>query len=212
MAETMTFTLRETAFVFGDKLKNIVRLIDEHAELGVKVTHGNRSLRVLGMPDLIYLQALNEVGDLLTPRGRLELHKALLHGRAKREIFVGKFSLPIDQLQNDVEKRLDALKRLKDTVEGNPEDPFIKGTRIEVYRISALVDGGATCETVLTDYPSLTDEQIELACAYAAAIPKKGRPYPKISFKRAIGALGLDALDDAPADGARAIPKSLNPA
>lgn len=197
MAETMTLTLRETAFVFGDKLKNIVRLIDEHAELGVKVAHGNRNLRVLGMPDLIYLQALNEVGDLLTPRGRFELHKALLHGRAKHQISVGKFSLPIDQLQNDVEKRLGALKRLKDTVEGNPEDPVIKGTRIEVYRISALMDGGVTHQAVLEDYPSLTQEQIELACAYAEAIPKKGRPYPKVSFKRVIGALGLDALDDA---------------
>src|SRR5450830_1546513 len=200
MEETMTFTLREAAFVFGDKLKDIVRTIEEHSELTAKARYGGRSLRVLGMQDLIYLQALGEVGELLTPKGRLELHLALLNWPAQHEVAVGEFLLPLDRLQKHVEKRLIALTTLKDSVDGSTDDPLIKGTEVEVYRISALLDGGATADEVARDYPSLTPEQIGLAHAYAAAIPKKGRPYPKKSFKTAIRRLNLDALDEAIAE------------
>lgn len=196
MEKTLTITLREAAFVFGDKLKDVVRTVEEHAELATKLAVGSRTLRVLGMPDLIYLQALGEVGEMLTPIGRRQLHEALLNGKAKNEVSVGSFLLPLDRLQSNVEKRLEALDALKDGVDGSPEDPFIKGTKIEVYRVSALLDGGATPEGVARDYPTLSREQIELARAYAEAIPKKGRPYPKTSFKSAVRRLNLDALDD----------------
>lgn len=196
----MTITLREAAFVFGDKLKDVVRTVDEHAELATKLPIGRRNLRVLGMPDLIYLQALNEVGEMLTPIGRRQLHEALHNRNTKHEVLVGSFLLPLDRLQSNVEKRLGALGTLKDSVDGSPEDPFIKGTKIEVYRVSALLGGGATPEEVARDYPSLALEQIELAHAYAEAIPKKGRPYPKTSFKSAVRRLNLDALDDAVAE------------
>lgn len=196
MSQMPTYTLREAAYVFGDKLKNIVRTIDEHSDLGLTEERGNRALRVLGMPDLIYLEALIEMGELLSPKGRFELHAALLKGRARQKVFVGNFSLTLHELQSKVEKRLDALAKLKDGVEGDPDDPFIKGTRVEVYRVSALFDGGASAETVLQDYPSLTIDQLELANAYAQAIPKKGRPYPKSSFKRALSELDFSALEE----------------
>ncbi|MDB5933795.1 MAG: hypothetical protein JWQ01_1139 [Massilia sp.] len=203
MAGSTTYTLRETAFVFGDKLRNIVRTIEEHPELAIKEARGNRSLRVLGMQDLIYLEALNGVGELLTPKGRFQLHEALLKGAAQQEVVVGKFSLAVDDLLSSVEKRLNALATLRGGVEGNPDDPLIKGTRVEVYRIAALLGGGATPQMVLGDYPSLTQAQVELAGAYAEAIPKKGRPYPKISFKRALDALDLSALDEVLDDGSK---------
>ncbi|NHZ37552.1 DUF433 domain-containing protein [Massilia rubra] len=196
MADTTVLTLREAAFVFGDSLKNISRTVDEHAGLAVTLTRGKRNVRVLRMPDLIYLQALNDVGHLLTPQGRRALHEALLSGRSANQVIVGGFSLPLAQLRNEVVRRLGTLNRLKNSVDGNPDDPLIKGTSVEVYRISALLDGGAEIDAVLRDYPGLTRAEVQLASDYARAIPKKGRPYPKISFKRAIVTLGLDALDE----------------
>lgn len=189
-------TLREAAFVFGETFKDIARVIDEHPELTPKVAYGKRALRVLGKADLMYLQALREVGELLTPIGRRVLHEALINSHSAQEITVGEFVLHLDQLQCKVERRLQALNRLKDGVEGHPENPYIKGTDVEVYRISALLDGGATVEQVAEDYPLLTREQIKAAHEYAAAIPKKGRPYPKKSFKRATRTLNLDVLDE----------------
>lgn len=196
MSASITLTLRETAYVFGDKLKNIVRAMDENASLTSSEPKGNRSVRVLRMPDLIYIQALTEMGELLSPKGRLQLHEALIKGKTLQAVFVGNLSLPIAPLQIKVEKRIEALTKLKGQVEGDPHDPFIKGTRVELYRVSALLDGGASVEAILEDYPSLTAEHIDLAKNYAEVIPKKGRPYPKISFKRALQSLDLGALDD----------------
>ena len=195
MSAALTLTLRETAYVFGDKLKNIVRTMDEHASLAISEPVGNRGLRLLRMPDLIYIQALTEMGELLSPKGRLHLHEALIKGRTLEAVSIGDLSLPIAPLQTRVEKRIAALSRLKAEVEGDPDDPFIKGTQVELYRVSALVGGGASVESILEDYPSLRPAHIDLAKIYAEAIPKKGRPYPKLSFKRALQSVGLGALD-----------------
>jgi uncharacterized protein (DUF433 family) len=196
MSDTITLTLRETAFVFGDKFKNIIRIVDEHASSGLAEPKGFGKLRMLGMPDLIYIQALNEMGELLSPKGRLQLHEALIKARTHHEVLIGSLLLPIKQLQAKVEKRIEALGELKDRVEGDPDDPFIKGTRVQLYRVSALLDGGASVEEVLEDYPSLETGHVELARVYAEAIPKRGSPYPKTSFKRALGSMDIGALDE----------------
>jgi uncharacterized protein (DUF433 family) len=195
MSDTMV-TLPEAAFVFGENLKTIARSVDEHSLFACRKMQGNRRIRVLSMPDLLYLQVLNEMGELLTPKGRLELHEALLKPQSHHEVEVGHFLLPLDRLRNSVEKRLAALRTLKEGVEGDPEDPVLRGTDIEVYRVSALLNGGSSVADIIQDYPSLTETQVELARDYARAIPKKGRPYPSTSFKRATGELGLDALDE----------------
>lgn len=204
MAQSMALTLREAAFVFGSKLKDVVRAIEEHAVLMSSSAIGaGRKLRVLGMPELLYLQALGEMGELLTPKGRFELHEALLAEPSKGDVTVGAFFLPLDRLQRDVEARVKALNTLKDGVEGDQDDPCIKGTNVEVYRISALLDGGSSVEEVAIDYPLLTLEQIERARDYASAIPKLGRPYTRRSFKRAAAAIDFDALDEALAEAER---------
>lgn len=85
---------------------------------------------------------------------------------------------------------------LQTRVEGNLDDPFIKGTTIEVHRIAALLNGGLSVGDVMEAYPSLTAEQIEFSGEYAKVFRKKGRPYPATTFLRALGALDLRALDD----------------
>lgn len=197
MTRSTAVTLREAAFVFGAEVKEIVRAVDEHAALSVSAAlSGKRRVRLLGMRDLMYFQALMDVGELLTPKGRLELHQALLSNSTKSSVSISKFQLPVGDLQRDVEKKLSMLQQLKSQVEGNIDDPFIKGTSVEVYRIAALFDGGATLDDVRTDYPRLTEAQCKLAVEYAKVVPKKGRPYPKKSFKQALKGLNLDALDE----------------
>jgi len=74
---------------------------------------------------------------------------------------------------------------------------LVEGTDVEVYRIDALLDGGASVEEVLEDYPSLSRQQVDTARAYADAHPKTGRPdYPSTSVKQALRGAGLEALDD----------------
>jgi len=67
------------------------------------------------------------------------------------------------------------------------EDPVIPGTRIPIYRIAALLDGGNDVDGVMKDYPSLNRVQIEDAFAYAKTNPYIGRThYPPRSLKSAI--------------------------
>jgi uncharacterized protein (DUF433 family) len=98
----------------------------------------------------------------------------------------------------EVERRTTDLAALAEKVTFRVDgEPFLKGTEIEVYWIAALLDGGASIEQVLEDYPSLSRKEIEAARAYADAYPKAARPYPRTSVKRALQGAGLEALDDA---------------
>ncbi len=48
--------------------------------------------------------------------------------------------------------------------------PCIKGTRIPVYLLVSLVAEGEDPETIISDYPSVTHEDIKAAIRYAATL------------------------------------------
>ncbi|HLG30744.1 MAG TPA: DUF433 domain-containing protein [Candidatus Brocadiales bacterium] len=48
--------------------------------------------------------------------------------------------------------------------------PCIKGTRIPVYLIVSLVAEGVTADEIISDYPSLTPEDIKAAIKYASKL------------------------------------------
>ncbi len=99
--------------------------------------------------------------------------------------------------RRDVESRLKELETLLKEIDASAEgDPRVQGTTIEVHRIAALMDGGMTVETILADYPSLTERQVLAAKAFADAHPKPGRAYPKRTAKAALRGAGFDVLDE----------------
>jgi len=196
MSEQPVFTLTEAAYALGENVKNVIRLADEHPDLVNKTLMGRRGRRVLGTSDLVYMEAVRELRDVLTPVGRRQLHEALVTSGVQREVTFANLKLPLEALKKKVQERIDVLDRLKDTIEGDPEDPLIKGTDVEVYRVAALLAAGATASEVKEDYPLLNLEQIKSASDYAQALPKKGRPYPGKSFKRATRALDLHLIDE----------------
>ncbi len=54
--------------------------------------------------------------------------------------------------------------------------PVIKGTRVPVYTVLSMVDGGDSVADICEDYPYLSKSAIEAAVIYARAHPKTGRP------------------------------------
>ncbi|MBI2663570.1 DUF433 domain-containing protein [Candidatus Woesearchaeota archaeon] len=50
--------------------------------------------------------------------------------------------------------------------------PTFKGTRIMVWQILEMVEGGMTSEDIIEDYPSLTKEHIKAALRYAADLTR----------------------------------------
>ncbi len=54
--------------------------------------------------------------------------------------------------------------------------PIIRGTRIPVHDVAAVLRSGVSREGILRMYPSLNERQISLAEVYAEAAPLRGRP------------------------------------
>jgi uncharacterized protein (DUF433 family) len=156
-------------------------------------------VRAIGWNDLFYLYAVRALREELTPKARTEFYEALQQTPVGRgdEVRFGRFRIAVTDLIEEVERRTASLAGLAEEVEFRTDgEPLLKGTEIEVYRISALLDGGLAIEEVLRDYPSQSRKDIETAKAYAEAHPKAGRPYPRTSVKRALQGAGLEALDD----------------
>ncbi len=54
--------------------------------------------------------------------------------------------------------------------------PVIAGTRVPVHDVAASVAAGLPVSRILAAYPTLNEEQLELAALYARANPLQGRP------------------------------------
>jgi hypothetical protein len=168
----------------------------------------NRVVRTLGPSELLYFSLGRDVSETLTPAGRRKLYDAIKTlPKGADAVRVGPFDVSLKAATARLIKRYRALKDLRTgIVEQGDDEPLLKGTDISVYRIAALAEGQGVEET-LEDYPSLNPKQVERAVEYARAYPKKGRPYPEQSFKRAAanlvasGALSVeprDAVDISP--------------
>jgi uncharacterized protein (DUF433 family) len=58
--------------------------------------------------------------------------------------------------------------------------PIIRGTRVPVYDVARSIAAGYAMERILSSYPSLNREQVELAALFAEANPPRGRPRQRI--------------------------------
>ena len=200
MAHTAQFTAAEAAFVLREPVRAVKKALDAGPVRPVLLRRAGAPVRAIEWRDLFYLYAVRALRDELTPKARTEFYEALQQAPIERgdEVRFGRFRISVSDLVKDVERRTTDLTALADKVEFRADgEPMLKGTSTEVYRIAALLEGGAPIEQVLEDYPSLSRNQVETAQAYAEAYPKAGRPYPRTSVKRALQGAGLEALDDA---------------
>jgi uncharacterized protein (DUF433 family) len=200
MSAGLEFTAAEAAFVLREPVKSVRKALDDGPVRAKLVAKAGGSVRAIEWMDLVYLHAVRTLRDELTPKGRAEFYQALKrhpteHGR---EVRFGRISVAIEDFEAEVEERTRELSELADKVEFRADgEAVLKSTSIEVYRIAALLDGGLSVVEICSDYPSLSPDAVEVAKAYAEAHPKSGRPYPRITVKRALQGAGLEALDEA---------------
>jgi len=200
MAHIGQFTASEAAFVLREPVRVVKKALDVGPVRPVLRRRAGASIRAIGWSDLFYLYAVRALRDELTPKARTEFYKALQQTPVKHqdEVQFGRFRISVSDLVQEVEQRTTDLEQLSEKITFRADgEPQLRGTEIEVYRVAALLDGGASIEQVLEDYPSLSRTQVETAQAYAEAYPKAGRPYPRTSVKRALQGAGLEALDNA---------------
>lgn len=193
------WTIAQAAFVLNEPLEAFRRSVERGPVKPRVVRAGGVNVRVFDLADLVFLHAERDLRSDLTPKGREELYKALTDHLARitrPEVAFGQLRFKITPHLKEVRAKLQELEALSREIDTPDGEPVIKGTRIEVHRLAALLDGGMTMEAVLRDYPSLGEKQVRAAKAYAESHPKAGRPYPKTTAKAAMRGSGLDALDD----------------
>ncbi len=184
MNEQQTFSPSEAAVVSGVSVRAVQKAIDE----GPLVRGRKSRARALTEPDLFYLIMIKGFDPRLvklTGRAKEELRRSILacwqSGRtALRSLSFAGLVVDFRAIAAQVRTSLSRLERARRMVVRDPEirggEPVIRGTRIPVYLISDLLDQGAGEEEILSGYPTLKRENLDLARIYARAYPRRGRP------------------------------------
>jgi uncharacterized protein (DUF433 family) len=191
-------TTAQAAFVVGEPLDAFKKVVERAPIKLSLVIRGGRKIRQFGEAELVFLRAYDELKQAFTPKSQSELYEALrlTLKRGHKEVVFGKHRYDIGHHVVFISRKLKDLDKLAAQVDTSGKEPVIKGTSIEVHRVAALLDAGVEVKDVLRDYPSLTEQKVIAAKAFAEAHPKTGRPYPKQSAKAAMRAVDLSALDD----------------
>lgn len=196
MPATEMLKATEAAVVARVSLRDVNRVIDERIlpETLVSVDNGRY---VLGAACTL-ISFYFESARLLTSEERLfairsaeprlrRWNRAATEAMLKADWTVRDDFLTIDLLpffERSVERlaRLDAAREavtISDDIMGGT--PVISGTRVPVHDVAAAMAAGIPVKELLEDYPSLTEDKLELAALYAEANPLRGRPKPLIA-------------------------------
>jgi uncharacterized protein (DUF433 family) len=63
-------------------------------------------------------------------------------------------------------------------------EPIFKGTRVTLRTVLANLAGGATTAEILSDFPSLCEEDVRAAIAFAATSAQEDLPVAELPIKR----------------------------
>jgi uncharacterized protein (DUF433 family) len=62
--------------------------------------------------------------------------------------------------------------------------PVLKGTRVTLNTVLASLAEGATVQQILDDFPTLTEDHVRAAIAFAAASAQEDLPVAEVPVKR----------------------------
>ena len=150
---------------------------------------GNRQFRVLIDSDLMFIWIVTrafaetdlDAGLKAILYERITASRAGPYAVKDDEVRINPF-LSVHGLKgmvSELRARIEKLEKARSTVVSNPKikggEPVIRGTRIPVHLVAAMLDQGALLKEILESYPTLNAEKVELAQVYARANPKQGR-------------------------------------
>ncbi|NTI52815.1 DUF433 domain-containing protein [Agrobacterium rhizogenes] len=181
----------EAAIVANVDVHHVNKLIDEGilpGELFV-LNHARRVLLggcvainfYVNTADILDASARRYAIRSLMPRLR-DLWAFDIDGNSPEDWSVHRKFVTIDfgDVVADTRTRLDVLERAREAVTSDPEilggTLVLKGTRVPVYDVAAMLLSGIPHEEIIEDYPSLDKPKLELAAIYAKANPQRGRP------------------------------------
>lgn len=185
--QTERLTPTEAAVVAGVSVRDVHRMIDEQILPGS--FYNASQPRSFKRQACVFISFYFGSADSLTAEERQRtIALASKSATAKNSRIIRDEFLTIDfaPFRKTVEERLERLDAARVAIVSDPEilsgTPVIRGTRVPAYDIAASVAAGSSVEEILASYPSLKQEQVELASLYAEANPLRGRPRQRIAL------------------------------
>ena len=181
-----SLTPAEAAVVAGVSMRDVHRVIDEHIlPESLYDIQGARSFR---SDACVFIAFYFEAADRLTSDERQRaIALASRHSPGEKSTKIvhdGFLTIDFAPFWTSVDKRLQRLNAARAQVSRDDRTlggmPVIRGTRVPVYDVAASVAAGYPIERILSAYPSLNREQVELAALFAEANPPRGRPRQRI--------------------------------
>ena len=181
-----TLTPAEAAVVAGVSVRDVHRVIDEH--ILPESLYDVREARSFRSDACVFIAFYFEAANRLTSEERqraIALASRNSSGKNSTKIVHDGF-LTIDfaPFWTSVDRRLRRLNAARTQVSSDDRilggTLLISGTRVPVYDVAASVAAGYSIEKILSSYPSLNPEQVELAALFAEANPQRGRPKQRI--------------------------------
>lgn len=200
MPSSQALTLTEAGYVLNRSTAALNKAVDTGIIRARQRRVGRGVQRLLGPAEMRFLLIADRLERDLTPAGRRRLYDAIRQlSTDTHRVDFGELVLDLGKVDADLDERLRRLEEVRRRVETDDEtEPLIKGTKIPVHMVAGLARGQSVAE-IIEDFPSLTPTQIEAAIDYAKAYPKRGRPYPARSLKRALAVLAdLGTPEDGP--------------
>ncbi|KAF0224570.1 MAG: hypothetical protein FD176_1154 [Rhodospirillaceae bacterium] len=170
------FSLTEAATVTGMKVKMVHKAVENQI---VEVERTERT--ALSANELLCLQLEGELAEFLPLNVRRRVIRDVARQpRIERYRASDVLVVEVASARRRLASSLRRLNLARRAVTSNPDimggELVIKGTRVPVHSVAAMVEQGASVADILAGYPSLSSEQIELAVIYASAYPQRGRP------------------------------------
>lgn len=174
------YSTTEAAVITGVPVATVNHYISrELAQLGIAVWGDGK--RTISYEGLMALRMAWDYPKSLAPSSRVEVIEKALKSPRKKHLSLdgGKVIVRVDTSKHAVAAGLRSLHEAEALVSADAGtlrgEPCIKGTRIPVYGVAELVAATKPSGAKLA-YSKLTKAQIDLACIYAKAHPRRGRP------------------------------------
>lgn len=181
--KNQAYTPAQASVIADLPLKTVHKLIDSRLIRPRWLRVGQATQRVLSQEQLIYLRLEAEGVRLLPLITRREVAKAVEASPDADTVTVSEgpaLVVRVKTARQKVRQDLLRLKKAEQMAVSDPEimrgTPVYRGTRIPVELVAEMLRQGATVNAIISGYPALNREKVELAPLYVRAFPRRGRP------------------------------------
>ena len=175
------FTAAEASWVTGLSVKAVNKAIEDAAVPVRTVRTGGLRQRRLSYASLVCLQLHAEGLNRLPLRMRREVFRRVQRQPQEKQLrYTEALIVDVEGAKAKMNAKVQELERAASMIHSNPEimagTPVFRGTRVPVYVIAELLEGGTSINEIVEGYPSITEEMANHTRVYAATHPKRGRP------------------------------------